>query len=144
MFFQAAAEATVDASRLQIAGAMGFGALIGWLVYYINRYRTGDVQFSDLATIIGILGGGAILALFPPSTDLFGGYGIGLFVGFFSYFIYLNVQVSISKKFTVDWFLDGRSKKLGPDEMGRKEAGEIAGREQTAMSADSNDTGGRE
>ncbi len=144
MFFQAAAEATVDATRLQIFGAIGFGAIIGWLVYYINRYRTGDVQFSDLATVIGILGGGAILALFPAKTDLFGGYGIGLFIGFFSYFIYLNVQVAISKKFTVDWFLDGRSKKLAPDEMGRKESGTLAGREQTAMAADSNDAGGRE
>jgi hypothetical protein len=144
MFAQDAAETMIAATQLQIFGAIGFGAIIGWLVYYINRYRTGDVQFSDLATIIGILGGGAILALFPAKTDLFGGYGIGLFIGFFSYFTYLNVQVAISKKFTVDWFLDGRSKKLGPDEMGRKEAGEIAGREQTAMSADSSDTGGRE
>ena len=144
MFFQVAAEASVEATRLQIFGAIGFGAIIGWLVYYINRYRTGDVQFSDLATVIGILGGGAILALFPASTDLFGGYGIGLFIGFFSYFLYLNIQVAISKKFTVDWFLDGRSKKLAPDEMGRKESGEIAGREQIAMAADSNNAGGRE
>jgi hypothetical protein len=144
MFAQDAAETMIAATQLQIFGAIGFGAIVGWLVYYINRYRTGDVQFSDLATIIGILGGGAILALFPPSTDLFGGYGIGLFIGFFSYFIYLNAQVAISKKFTVDWFLDGRSKKLADDEMGRKEAGEIAGRQQTAMSAGSGDTGGRE
>jgi hypothetical protein len=136
-------EAIVAATRLQIFGAMGFGAIIGWLVYYINRYRTGDVQFSDLATVIGILGGGAILALFPASTDLFGGYGIGLFIGFFSYFLYLNLQVRISKNFTVDWFLDGRSKKLADDEMGRKESGEIAGREQTAMGSHG-DTGGRE
>ena len=86
MFFQEAAETVVEATRLQIYGAVGFGTIVGWLVYYINRYRTGDVQFSDLATVIGILGGGAILALFPASTDLFGGYGIGLFIGFFSYF----------------------------------------------------------
>lgn len=136
-------EAIVAATRLQIFGAMGFGAIIGWLVYYINRYRTGDVQFSDLATVIGILGGGAIMALFPASTDLFGGYGIGLFIGFFSYFLYLNLQVRISKNFTVDWFLDGRSKKLASDEMGRKESGEIAGRDQTAMGTHG-DSGGRE
>ena len=136
-------EAIVAATRLQIFGAMGFGAIIGWLVYYINRYRTGDVQFSDLATVIGILGGGAIMALFPASTDLFGGYGIGLFIGFFSYFLYLNLQVRISKNFTVDWFLDGRSKKLANDEMGRKESGEIAGRDQTAMGTHG-DSGGRE
>ncbi len=142
MYFQEAAE-VVEATRIQILGAVGFGAIIGWLVYYINRYRTGDVQFSDLATVIGILGGGAILALFPASTDLFGGYGIGLFIGFFSYFIFLMIWVAISKKFGVEWFLDGRSKKLADDEMGRKEAAEVSGREQTAMS-DRGDTGGRE
>lgn len=143
MFFQVAADAAQEATRLQIFGAAGFGTIIGWLVYYINRYRTGDVQFSDLATVIGIIGGGAILTLFPEGTDLFGGYGIGLFVGFFSYFIYLNVQVRISKNFTVDWFLDGRSKKLADDEMGRNESASLGGGG-VAMSAPVKDSGGRE
>jgi hypothetical protein len=99
------------ASTLQLLGAGGFGALIGWYVYYINRYRKADVQFSDLVTLIGILGGGAILALFPAQTDLFGAYGIGLFAGFFSYYLLLNILVRISQNFDVDWFLDGRRKK---------------------------------
>lgn len=95
-------------STIQVLGAMGFGALIGWFVYYINRYRKGSVQWSDLTTLIGILGGGAILALFPEQTDLFGAYGIGLFIGFFGYFFFLMLWVRISPNFTVDWFLDGR------------------------------------
>jgi hypothetical protein len=99
------------ASIVQLLGAGGFGAIIGWYVYYINRYRKGDVQFSDLTTLIGILGGGAILALFPAKTDLFGAYGIGLFAGFFGYFAFLMLWVRISKNFTVDWFLDGRRRK---------------------------------
>ncbi len=140
MYFQVEAEAAVAASRLQIFGAVGFGIIIGWLVYYINRYRTGDVQFSDLATVIGIIGGGAVLALFPEGTDLFGGYGIGLFLGFFSYFLYLNVQVSNSKNFTVDWFLDGRSKKLAADEMGRNESASLGGGG-TAMGAGEDNSG---
>lgn len=90
---------------------MGFGAIIGWFVYYINRYRKGDVQWSDLTTLIGILGGGAILALFPEQTDLFGAYGIGLFIGFFGYFLFLVIWVRISENFTVDWFLDGRRRR---------------------------------
>ena len=140
MYFQA--EAAVAASQLQIYGAMGFGAIIGWLVYYINRYRTGDVQFSDLATVIGIIGGAAILALFPEGTDLFGGYGVGLFIGFFSYFIVLNLQVARSKKFFVEWFLDGRSKKLADDEMSRNQSAELGGGG-TAM-GDHGGSGGRE
>jgi len=99
------------ASLIQLLGAAGFGTLIGWYVYYINRYRKGDVQLSDLVTLVGVLGGGTVLALFPAGTDLFGAYGLGLFCGFFGYFIVLNILVRISANFDADWFLDGRRKK---------------------------------
>ena len=102
-----------SASALQIWGAGAFGLLIGWYIYYINRHRKGDVQLGDLVTLIGVLGGGAILAIFPAKTDLFGAYGIGLATGFFLYFLVLLILVAISKNFNFDWFLDGRSK--GPD-----------------------------
>lgn len=95
---------------LQLIGAGCFGAIIGWYVYYINRYRKADVQLSDLVTIIGLLGGSAVLALFPSGSDLFGAYGIGLAIGFFSYFLALIIMVNVSKNFGVDWFLDGRRK----------------------------------
>lgn len=98
------------ATLLQLLGAGGFGCLVGWYVYFINRRRTGDVQLSDLATLIGVLGSGAVLALFPARTDLFGAYGIGLVVGFFSYFVALLVMVRVSQDFTVSWFIDGRYK----------------------------------
>lgn len=101
-------ESSTSATLIQMLGAGGFGALIGWYVYYINRYRKSDVKLNDIVTLIGILGGGAILALFPARTDLFGAYGIGLFVGFFSYFITLLIMVGTSKSFSVEWFLDGR------------------------------------
>ena len=106
MFLQATE--IITATPVQLLGAGGFGMLIGWYVYYINRYRKGDVQFSDLSTVIGILGGGAVLTLFPAKTDLFGAYGIGLALGFFGYFAFLMLWVRISKNFNVDWFLDGR------------------------------------
>lgn len=102
---------TASATAIQLWGAFCFGLLIGWYVYYINRYRRSDVQLGDLVTLVGVLGGGAILALFPARTDLFGAYGIGLAVGFFAYFISLAILVSITPNFTVEWFLDGRRKK---------------------------------
>ncbi len=68
-----------------------------------------------LVTVIGVLGGGGILALFPAKTDLFGAYGIGLCIGFFGYFLVLLILVLISKNFTMDWFLDGRRKKPADD-----------------------------
>jgi hypothetical protein len=100
-----------SASHIQLLGAGGLGFVIGWYIYYINRYRRSDVQISDLLTLIGAIGGGATTALFPAKTDLFGAYGIGLFLGFFSYFLVLIVLVGISKNFDADWFLDGRRKK---------------------------------
>jgi hypothetical protein len=103
---------SASASLIQLVGAGGFGAIIGWYVYYINRYRGDDVQLSDIVTLVGILGGGAILAIFPARTDLFGAYGIGLCVGFFSYFVLLWIWVGVSKNFDIDWFLDGRRKDL--------------------------------
>lgn len=103
--------AEASASLIQMLGAGGFGAIIGWYVYYINRYRKGDVQFSDLVTVIGIIGGTAVLQLFPAASDLFGAYGVGLFVGFFGYFVTLLILVSRTDNFQVDWFLDGRSRK---------------------------------
>ncbi len=100
---------------LQLIGAGAFGVLIGWYVYYINRYRKGSVQFSDLVTLLGILGGAAILALFPAGTDLFGAYGIGLAIGFFAYFLVLLLLAYNSDNFNGDWFLDGRRKNPGAD-----------------------------
>jgi hypothetical protein len=97
-------------SQLQLIGAACFGAIIGWFVYYINRYRKGDVQLSDLVTLMGVIGGSAVLALFPAKSDLFGAYGIGLAAGFFLYFFVLIILVGVSDNFDVDWFLDGRRK----------------------------------
>jgi NhaP-type Na+/H+ or K+/H+ antiporter len=91
-------------------GGLAFGLLIGWYVYYINRHRRADVQLSDIVTLIGILGGAAITALFPASTNQFAGYAIGLAIGFFSYFIVLLLLVAKSADFNSDWFLDGRRK----------------------------------
>lgn len=112
-----------SASVLQLVGAAGFGAVIGWYVYYVNRYRKGDVQLADIVTVIGAVGGGAVLALFPAKTALFGAYGIGLFGGFFGYLVVLLVLVRMSPSFGVDWFLDGRRRKPSKDEFVPAEAG---------------------
>jgi hypothetical protein len=105
------ADTSTPASTVQMLGAGGFGVLIGWYVYYVNRYRKDDVQLGDLVTLIGAIGGAAVLALFPQGSDLFGAYGIGLFVGFFAYLLMLVFLVGSSQNFDPDWFLDGRRKK---------------------------------
>jgi hypothetical protein len=105
-----------DATFLQMLGAGCFGAVVGWYLYYVNRYRKDDIKLADVVTLIGAIGGAAVTTLFPAKTDLFGAYGIGLAVGFFAYFLILLVMVRISDKFAVEWFLDGRRKKLAEDE----------------------------
>jgi hypothetical protein len=95
---------------LQDVGAFAFGSVIGWYVYYVNRYRKGDVQLSDITTIIGAIGGAAVLAIYSKESDLFGAYGIGLAFGFFAYYFLLRGLVDKSHNFDSDWFLDGRRK----------------------------------
>lgn len=105
-----------EASMLGQLGAGGFGFVIGWQLYFVNRYRSGGVSLADLATIVTAVGGTAVLALFPAGTELFGAYGVGLFAGFVGYLATLVVFVARSPSFDVDWFLDGRRKSPGPAE----------------------------
>ena len=108
-------ENTAPATTLQLIGAGCFGLILGWYLYFINRYRAGAVDFGDIITILGAVGGAGVLALFPSGSDLFGAYGIGLAVGFFLYYAILNSMVARSPNFDSDFFLDGRRKKLAPD-----------------------------
>ncbi|MGH9177989.1 MAG: hypothetical protein ACRD0N_05490 [Acidimicrobiales bacterium] len=95
------------ATGIQEWGAFGFGLVLGWFLYFLNRYRK-EVSLADLTTVIGAVGGGAILALFPAKTDLFGAYGLGLAAGFFGYFLVLVALVAKSPNFGVDYLIDGR------------------------------------
>lgn len=106
-----------NATTIQLAGALCFGTLIGWYIYFINRYRKNDVQLGDLGTLIGVISGAGILALFNAGADLFGAYGVGLAIGFFTYFSVLIYMVHKSTNFDVDWFLDGRRKKPKDDQI---------------------------
>lgn len=96
-------------------GAFAFGVVLGWFVYFTNRYRKGDVQFGDLIALLGVIGGAAVTALFGGAGGtLFGYYGVGLAAGFFAYFLVLLLMVAQSDQFDATWFLDGRRKAL-PD-----------------------------
>ena len=70
---------------LGLIGAGGFGLVIGWITYRTLRRKGGAAALSDIATVIGAVGGAAVTALFR-SDDLFGAYAVGLAVGFFAYF----------------------------------------------------------
>jgi hypothetical protein len=65
-------------------GAIFFGCAIGWIAYRILRQRASAAALSDFFTLLGVIGGAAVIALFK-SDVLFGLYSVGLVVGFFAY-----------------------------------------------------------
>ena len=101
---------------LELWGAGAFGAVLGWNLYFVNRYRTDKVALTNLGALVGVIGGGAVLALFPAGGALFGAYGVGLLIGFLAYLVVLLAMVVASRNFSVDWFLDGRRKAPAEDE----------------------------
>lgn len=73
-------------------GSICFGVVIGWITYYTMRKNTKERALADIMVIISALIGPAVLAVFPAPTDeaketMFGYYGIGLAMGFFTYYI---------------------------------------------------------
>jgi hypothetical protein len=89
------------AMSIETIGAFFFGIVVGWVTYRTLRRQGETVALSNIATVIGAVGGGAVTALFK-TADLFGLYCIGLFVGFFAYLILGN---TIFKNVT--WLGDG-------------------------------------
>jgi hypothetical protein len=80
---------------MENAGPICFGIVVGWITYRSLRRRSGQPGLSDIATVIGAVGGGAVTLLFPQ-PDLFNNYAIGLAIGFFGYLL-------------VSWLLDRRT-----------------------------------
>ena len=77
-------------------GALCFGLVIGWVAYRTLRRSGETVALSDIATVIGAVGGAAVTGLFKDQA-LFGTYCIGLALGFF---LYLIVAVTALKDVT--------------------------------------------
>jgi hypothetical protein len=66
-------------------GVLCFGLVVGYITYRTLVRTTANAAVSDLATVIGAIGGGAVTALVEPGTAVFGWYGLGLAVGFAGY-----------------------------------------------------------
>jgi uncharacterized membrane protein YeaQ/YmgE (transglycosylase-associated protein family) len=81
------------------AGAIIFGLVIGWITYRTLRRREGAVGLSDIATVIGAVGGAAVIDLFG-TPDTFGWYAVGLGIGFFGY---LGLALLLEGKKVTAW-----------------------------------------
>jgi hypothetical protein len=66
---------------LSAVGALCFGGVIGWITRYILAFAK-EITINGLATIIGALGGAAIVKLFSTDGIMFPFYCIGLACGF--------------------------------------------------------------
>jgi hypothetical protein len=75
----------MDPNVVLAIGALAFGFVVGWITYRTLR-RITDTKISDLAAVLGAVGGAAVTGLFKPGGAEFGWYCIGLFAGFFLYF----------------------------------------------------------
>ena len=91
-------------------GALCFGLVVGWVTYRTMR-RTKPTGLSDISTVIGAVGGAAVISLFPKETGAFNAYCIGLAIGFFGYLIVAGVvdaRATRNKSFkTVSKWLGG-------------------------------------
>ncbi|MEU2234494.1 MULTISPECIES: hypothetical protein [Streptomyces] len=77
----------MQVSTLSLWGAGAFGAVIGWIAYRTLRRAADGSKIADIVTVIAALGGGAVVNNQFAEPDLFAMYGIGLFAGFFGYFV---------------------------------------------------------
>jgi hypothetical protein len=74
------------------SGAFWFGLVIGYITYRTLR-RKKDSAISDIAAVIGAVGGAAVVGLFPADSVRFDFYAIGLAIGFF---LYLAASMALS------------------------------------------------
>ncbi len=86
---------------LELWGSLLFGIVIGWVTYRTLRRSADKVGLSNIASVIGAVGGATITGLFK-TPDSFGMYSIGLAGGFF---VYLILGTTIFKN--VEWLGDG-------------------------------------
>jgi uncharacterized membrane protein YeaQ/YmgE (transglycosylase-associated protein family) len=71
---------------LECIGAVCFGIVMGWVTYRTLRRKQGT-GLSDIATVLGAIGGATVAGLFPKEDGSFSCYAIGLAVGFFGYLL---------------------------------------------------------
>ncbi len=77
-------------------GAASFGLVVGYITYRTLARTTETAAITDLATVIGAIGGGTIMTIYGPSNGaLFAMYSFGLLVGMV---VYLILSVVFSGK----------------------------------------------
>lgn len=76
----------MEGNAILAVGPFAFGLVIGWVTYRTLRHRPGSSSISDIATVLGAVGGGVVTTLFQNEIT-FAWYSVGLAVGFFLFYI---------------------------------------------------------
>ncbi|MFC5832714.1 hypothetical protein [Nonomuraea insulae] len=76
---------------MAVIGAICFGLVIGWITYGTLRRRGPGAGLADLAAVLAAVGGGLVAALLDL-PEVFGGYAVGLAVGFFGYLVLVTLM----------------------------------------------------
>lgn len=75
-------------SGLVLFGAACFGSVIGYITYRTLARTTDKASITDLASVIGAIGGGTVTVVYGPADGtLFALYSIGLVIGMVLYLI---------------------------------------------------------
>lgn len=102
--------------EVEMWGVFFLGIVIGWNLYFINRYRKREaIVVGDLTTVISAIGGLAVLTLLKNNSWLIGSYGAGVGVGFFLYLLFL-IYLSTRKGADPDFKFPNFFLKVHPDQ----------------------------
>ena len=86
---------------IPIIGASFFGAVVGWLAHNVFQ-RAELLNVSWLASMIGVVGGGAVTALFPQGSLMFGAYCIGLGFSFFARVLTVPITKALAEEMELE------------------------------------------
>lgn len=91
-------------------GAACFGLAVGFVTYRTLVRTTDKAAISDLAAVIGAVGGATVTGLFAAGSRLFGWYSIGLLAGMA---IYFTAYAVINGKTELGKVMSGRTITIG-------------------------------
>jgi uncharacterized membrane protein YeaQ/YmgE (transglycosylase-associated protein family) len=81
---------SLEVLAMAVIGAICFGLVIGWITYGTLRHRRSGAGLTELAAVLAAVGGGLVTALLEL-PEVFGGYAVGLAVGFFGYLVLVTL-----------------------------------------------------
>lgn len=74
--------------NLAFSGAVCFGVVVGYITYRTLARTTDKAAITDLASVLGAIGGGTVLTIYGPADGaLFAMYSIGLLGGMVLYLL---------------------------------------------------------